>query len=103
MQQKTKLVSTVLLLAFSCFLVACSGSSANDDYVVKHNKKPTEEYSSTSGIEKKSLIDKSSLETLTDIVSEYSNSSEERDRVMTKIIELINTPYLWGGMSTNGI
>jgi len=71
--------------------------------VIKKKKKTEEQYSSTSGIEKKSLINLSSLETLTNIVSEYKSSTVDRDAVMTKIIELINTPYLWGGTTSNGI
>ena len=70
--------------------------------VVK-KKVTQEEYSSLSGIEKKSLINQTNLETLTNIVSEYKNSSVDRDEMMTKIIELINTPYLWGGTSPYGI
>jgi len=88
----------------SLLAAGCSGSSSGDDYVVvKKKKAPTEQYSSTSGIEKKSLINQESLETLTNIVSEYKSTSVDRDVVMTKIIELINTPYLWGGTTSNGI
>jgi probable lipoprotein NlpC len=104
MKQKTKFLSLFVVAVFTMYLSGCSGSNvSNDEYVVKKKSKPKEEYSSVSGIEKKSLINQSSLETLTNIVSEYANSSEYRDVVMTKIIELINTPYLWGGTSTSGI
>ncbi|MGH2574471.1 MAG: C40 family peptidase [Ignavibacteria bacterium] len=106
MKHNLKFPSIALVLLFSSWLiVGCSGSSVNDDYEVKNNKKTQvkEELTSLTGIEKKSLINQSSLETLTNIVSEYANSSEYRDNVMTKIIELINTPYLWGGTTTNGI
>ncbi|MCC6864992.1 MAG: C40 family peptidase [Ignavibacteria bacterium] len=83
----------------------CSASSSDDEYSVKTNKKTkkTEQVASITGIQKKSLIEQSNLETLTNIVSEYSNNSVDRDAVMIKIIELINTPYLWGGTTTNGI
>ncbi len=91
-------------MSFGIFLAGCSGANDNEEYVVKKNKKvKREEYSSIAGIQKKSLIDINSLETLTNIVSEYSNSTVDRDEVMIKIIELINTPYLWGGTTTNGI
>ena len=49
------------------------------------------------------MINQSNLETLTNIISEYKSITIDRDAVMTKIIELINTPYLWGGTSTYGI
>lgn len=105
MVPKTKiLIASIFTLVLSFSLAACSGSSAGDDmYVTKKKTAPKEEFSSTAGIEKKSLINQSNLETLTNIVSEYKNSSVDRDAVMTKIIELINTPYLWGGTTTNGI
>jgi cell wall-associated NlpC family hydrolase len=93
----------LLLLAFIGF-AGCSASSNDDEYVVKTNKKTKKvEVASLTGIQKKSLIEQSSLETLTNIVSEYSNTSVDRDAVMIRIIELINTPYLWGGTTTNGI
>lgn len=92
-----------LLLGFIGF-AGCSASGSDDEYVVKTNKKTKKvEVASLTGIQKKSLIEQSSLETLTNIVSEYSNTSVDRDAVMIRIIELINTPYLWGGTTTNGI
>jgi cell wall-associated NlpC family hydrolase len=84
--------------------MGCSGTGASEeDYTVYKKKGPSVEYSSISGIEKKSLINQSNLELLTNIISEYKSSTIDRDAVMTKIIELINTPYLWGGTSTYGI
>jgi cell wall-associated NlpC family hydrolase len=92
----------MVLPLFVAALAGCSGSSG--EYEVKTNKKvKQQEVASLTGIQKKSLIEQSSLETLTNIVSEYSNPTVDRDAVMIKIIELINTPYLWGGTTTNGI
>jgi len=99
-----KLLFLPVLFAFALYLAGCSASGGSDVYVVKKNKKvQQDEYSSIAGIQKKSLIDLSNLETLTNIVSEYKNSTVDRDAVMIKIIELINTPYLWGGTTTYGI
>ncbi len=86
-------------------ITGCSASGSDGEYSVKTNKKnkKSEEVASLTGIQKKSLIEQSNLETLTNIVSEYSNTSVDRDAVMIRIIELINTPYLWGGTTTNGI
>lgn len=105
MKKKPVVAVAILILAFTLSIIGCSGSSAGDEdvVVVKKKKAPPVEYSSVSSIEKKSLINQSTLEMLTDIVSEYKNTSIDRDEVMTRIIELINTPYLWGGTSTYGI
>ena len=105
MQKTTRIVFVSLLVSFGIFLIGCSGAQNDDsEYVVKKNKLvKRDEYSSVAGIQKRSLIDISSLETLSNIVSEYGSSTVDRDEVMMKIIELINTPYLWGGTTTNGI
>lgn len=96
-----KKILTYLSVMLCMFLIACS-SSQPDGYVTKKKKVKQDKYASLSGVQRKSLIEQSNLETLSNIVSEYKNSID-RDEVMIKIIELINTPYLWGGMTTNGI
>jgi cell wall-associated NlpC family hydrolase len=104
LRDKNRFISLVLTILFTIFAVGCSGSGAGEEHVVVKKKKvPKEQYSSVSGIEKRSLINQSNLEMLTNIVSEYKSSNVDRDVVMTKIIELINTPYLWGGTTTYGI
>lgn len=104
MIKKIKVLGILFLPMVIMSLIGCSASNSDGEYSVKTNKKvKTEEVASLTGIQKKSLIEQSNLETLTNIVSEYSNSTVDRDAVMIKIIELINTPYLWGGTTTNGI
>lgn len=104
MIRKAGVLSLLILLIGFIGFAGCSASSNDDEYVVKTNKKTKKvEVASLTGIQKKSLIEQSSLETLTNIVSEYSNTTVDRDAVMIRIIELINTPYLWGGTTTNGI
>lgn len=104
MHHKYRVLVSILITALIVSIAGCSASSADDDYVeVKKKETPKEQYSSISGIEKKSLINQSSLEMLTNIVSEYKNTNIDRDAVMTRIIELINTPYRWGGTTSNGI
>jgi cell wall-associated NlpC family hydrolase len=103
LSKKFKALYLVLSVAAASF-IGCSGSAGDEEYSVKTNKKEKkQQVASLTGIQKKSLIEQSSLETLTNIVSEYSNPTVDRDAVMIKIIELINTPYLWGGTTTNGI
>lgn len=104
MIKKARVLSLAVLTLFIVSMIGCSASNSDGEYSVKKNKKvKQEEVASISGIQKKSLIDQSNLETLTNIVSEYSNTTVDRDAVMIKIIELMNTPYLWGGTSSNGI
>lgn len=105
MIKKLIVLGIFVLPVFVIGITGCSASGSDGEYSVKTNKKTkkSEEVASVTGIQKKSLIEQSSLETLTNIVSEYSNTSVDRDAVMIKIIELINTPYLWGGTTTNGI
>jgi cell wall-associated NlpC family hydrolase len=103
--KKLIVLGIFVLPVFVIGITGCSASGSDGEYSVKTNKKTkkSEEVASVTGIQKKSLIEQSNLETLTNIVSEYSNTSVDRDAVMIKIIELINTPYLWGGTTTNGI
>lgn len=104
MIKKIRVLQLLVLPMMIIGLIGCSASSSDEEYSVKDNKKvKTEQVASITGIQKKSLIEQSNLETLTNIVSEYSNTTVDRDAVMIKIIELINTPYLWGGTTTNGI
>lgn len=104
MIKKLKVLGILLLPILYIGLNGCSASTDDGEYSVTKNKKvKQEEVASVTGIQKKSLIEQSNLETLTNIVSEYSNSTVDRDAVMIRIIELINTPYLWGGTTTNGI
>lgn len=105
MIKKLIVLGIFVLPVFVIGITGCSASGSDGEYSVKTNKKTkkSEEVASVTGIQKKSLIEQSNLETLTNIVSEYSNTSVDRDAVMIKIIELINTPYLWGGTTTNGI
>jgi cell wall-associated NlpC family hydrolase len=105
-RKEGNLLNKKISLAFlvtAMFLYACSSSNVEDYQVEKKQKKHQEVASNITGVQKKGLIELSSLEKLANIVSEYSNPTIDRDAVMIKIIELMNTPYLWGGTTANGI
>jgi cell wall-associated NlpC family hydrolase len=70
--------------------------------------KNSNELVATSTLVKKSTISKSSLESISSSLIGYVPSSNNKsemvsDEVMFKVIEYLNTPYLWGGTSKRGI
>lgn len=100
-----------ILLLLTAFLVGCSSSSelSEED---RGNSKDVSDYSkdlvATNTLRSKTKIDKENLESLTSsldrfIASTDFSSTVDKDEVMYKVIEYINTPYLWGGTSKRGI
>jgi cell wall-associated NlpC family hydrolase len=107
---KLWLLSTLLLVSFS-IMTGCSSS-----YELSHNdskKKDVDGYKNkrsvtTNILTQKTSLSKVNLESLSSSIAGFNTPttitvSKDRDEVMYKVIEYLNTPYLWGGTSKRGI
>lgn len=102
----------VLLVIFSVtILMGCSSTKelAHDQENRKNaNGNNSKEVVSTSSLTEKTSINKENLEAISSSLAGFLASSEysgnlDKDEVMYKVIEYLNTPYLWGGTSKRGI
>jgi len=102
----------VLLVIFSVtILMGCSSTKelANDQDSRKNaNGNTSKEVVSTSSLTEKTSINKENLEAISSSLAGFLASPEysgnlDKDEVMYKVIEYLNTPYLWGGTSKRGI
>lgn len=108
------LLLTVLFAAV--VLVGCSSTKeiSLEDSQESYSKKDVAGYKnskevvSTSTLENKTSINKDNLEAISSSLAGFISESDiaskvDKDEVMFKIIEYLNTPYLWGGTSKRGI
>lgn len=115
---KTRLSAVMLISVFAfaaMVMVGCSGSreiSREDSEIYSskdaHGHKGKQEIVSTSSLTEKTEINKENLEAISSSLAGFISSPEfsvnlDKDEVMFKIIEYLNTPYLWGGTSKRGI
>jgi len=106
----------LFFLLFSVFLAGCSSTKnisredGEEYYSSKdvNGNRNSKEVVSTNTLESKTSINKENLEAISSSLAGFLASPEfavniETDEVMYKIIEYLNTPYLWGGTSKRGI
>ena len=105
----------LFLFVSSVIMTGCSGVNqhADSDYKDYLKKKGVDAYKTnnlvaTNTLKEKTTITKGNLESLSSSLAGFIPSSEiktnvNKDEVMYKVIEYLNTPYLWGGTSKRGI
>jgi len=113
--KNSALLLLILPLMVALTIAGCTGSQEITQRDSKFNlqKKDVSAYKTQSEVvatntfEQKTNLSKVSLESIsssiTSIVASDLVSSPQRDALMYKIIELLNTPYVWGGTSRNGL
>lgn len=105
----------LFLFVSSVIMTGCSGVNqlADSDYKDYLKKKGVDAYKTnnlvaTNTLKEKTTITKGNLESLSSSLAGFIPSSDiktnvNKDEVMYKVIEYLNTPYLWGGTSKRGI
>ena len=106
----------LFLFVSSVIMTGCSGVKqlADSDYKDYLKKKGVDAYKNsnnlvaTNTLKEKTTITKGNLESLSSSLAGFIPSSDiktnvNKDEVMYKVIEYLNTPYLWGGTSKRGI
>jgi cell wall-associated NlpC family hydrolase len=101
----------IVMIALAVFVVSSTAMSQeikdNLSNKVANSQKNKTQVASTN-FKSKTEINKGNLESLSSSLAGYietvtSTSAVNSDEVMYKVIEYLNTPYLWGGTSKRGI
>jgi len=104
----------LLIILFSIIYTAgCSSRSELSKRNESRKNKGVDDYKkselvATNTLREKTSINKGSLESISSSIAGFMDSPEfsssiDKDEVMYKVIEYLNTPYRWGGTSKNGI
>lgn len=102
---------SILSIIF-CLVIMTGSSSAQDKSSANLKKKgvtgnKNSNLVASNTLADKTKIDKVNLESLSSSLSRFvpklETNTADRDEVMYKVIEYLNTPYLWGGTSKRGI
>ena len=114
MLKSKNFLPVIVLFLFSVITLAgCSSSrelsedrDTNKKGVTDYKK--SEEFVSTNALKEKTSIDKENLESISSSLGRFIDESSllasvEKDEVMYKVIEYLNTPYRWGGTTKRGI
>lgn len=112
MQYCRKVWLLSIILFSIIYIAGCSSSSELSKNESKKNKGVDDynnsELVATNTLKEKTSINKGSLESISSSIAGFMDSPEfssnlDKDEVMYKVIEYLNTPYRWGGTSKNGI
>jgi len=111
---KLSLLLTVLFAAVVVVGCSSTGNISHEDGDESYSSKDvngyknSEEVVSTNTLTTKTSINKDNLEAISSSLESFISNTDlsgnaDKDEVMFKIIEYLNTPYLWGGTSKRGI